>query len=182
MVLDGEVRKQLSSLEREFYALRSRLAGMGASTEELPAEGRVTYLACRVGDDRAGLLLDTVEEVVPIAKLAALPEAPPWVAGLLNLRGESLPVLDVHARLTRARRRPLLEDLVVICRWNGRRVGLVVQAVDEVSETDVDAIQSPGDVPHAPYLLGVVRRDADLIVILSLDCLLSLSEIPGEEE
>lgn len=171
-----DVRDRVESLERLLYALRQELAG-ATGIEERP-RGPFEYLACRLGGVELGLRLDHVEEVVPIARLAALPEAPAWVSGLLNLRGESLPVIDGLARIERRPRAPELSDLVVVCSLRERRFGLVVQEVLEVRSADGSQVASAGEVPHAPYLVGVVESGDRSVQLMSLERLLHLSDVP----
>lgn len=178
--IDAAYRERIETLERMLYELRQQLAA-SIETVDLP-EGSFHYLTCRVGEAYAALPLDRVEEVVPMPRLEPLPEAPAWVAGVINLRGESLPVLDVSARISRCRRDVELSDLVVVCVLEGRSVGLVVQDVYGVEQARGDEIQDAGEVPHAPYLLGVLERADHGYHLFSLECLVGLSDIPEGEE
>ena len=177
--LDATYRDRIESLERMLYELRQQLAS-SLSTIERP-EGSFSFLACRIGASHAALPLDRVEEVVPMPRLEPLPEAPAWVAGVMNLRGDSVPVLDVCARIARSGRDVELSDLIVVCVIEGRSVGLVVQDVYGVSEADASDLQEAGDVPHGPYLVGILEREDNSYHLFSLECLIGLSDIPEEE-
>ena len=170
------LRERVTSLERMVYGLRQELASL-VGVEERPS-GAFDYLACRLGALDVGIRLEHVEEVVPIPLLAPLPEAPPWVSGLLNLRGESIPVIDGLARVERRPREAALSDLVAVCSIGSQRFGLVVQEVFEVVRGDGSKIASPGDIPHAPYLLGVIETQSRTIELLSLERLMKLSDVP----
>lgn len=179
MTMDVEWIEEIHELERRLYELRKEVARL--DRDALPGDGPIQVLVCRVGSERMGLALADVLEVVPVARLAALPEAPAWVVGILNLRGESLPVLDASSRMARAARSMELSDLIVICTWRKRRVGLVVQEVFDVVDDDFANVQAPGDVPHAPYLAGVLPRSGRQVFLLSVERLFALSDIPEEE-
>lgn len=176
------------AMKEELVALRSRLADLerrlGAASEiEAPLPtGAVDVLACRVGAERVAILLREVREVVPIAAVATLPEAPPWVLGLLQLGPNALPVLDVAARFERRARSIVASDLVVVCRNAPTDVGLVVQEVNDVVRIDASEIVRPSrDVAHAPYLRGTFRDPDGAVLVLGLRSFVEHSGVPGLE-
>jgi purine-binding chemotaxis protein CheW len=121
-----------------------------------------------------------VVEVVMMAKLTPMPESPEWVAGLLNCRGQTIPVIDVLARLTRAAHRPSLSDVVVICSVAGRRFGLIVQEILSVDTVPPRSVQPPSpETEHAPYLLGVIQLAQQMILLFSVAALLDVASSSG---
>jgi purine-binding chemotaxis protein CheW len=180
-MIASQVQAEIEDLSRRLYELKKRVAG-GASKEEIE-DDELTVFNCQVGDDRVALLQSNVDEVVQFARLTPLPEAAPWVLGLLNLRGESLPVVDTLARFTRQRREATAKDFIVICSLGERRFGLVVQQVhDLAAHRREEVAPPPADLPIAPYLLGTIRREAQSILLLSLQMLLSTSDVPVVED
>lgn len=170
---------QIEGLQRQLYELRRAIAGEFI-LESLP-EGKSLLLVCRVNAEPMAIPLTNVDEVVPIAKLSTLPEAPPWIPGLLNLRGTTIPVIDVSARISRARRAPVASDLIVICRVDDRDIGFVVQAVDDIAECDSADVAPAGEsIPHAPYLIGVWQSVQGQILLLSVAAISQLSDVPQE--
>jgi len=173
-------RRWISQLQGELDRLRSRLAlEIGSST--LPGEAFDAMLF-RVGEARLAIPLAGVEEVVMVAATAAIPDAPPWISGLLDLRGEALVVLDVGARIQRGQREPELNDLIVIARVEDRRVGLVVQEIVDIVSVDREEIASAMTEPEeAPYVLGVFLHEDVQTQLLGLQPLLALSDLPGPD-
>ena len=171
-----DLRGRIATLEADLYALRRELAGELAP--EARPQGPFGFLSCRLGGNDVGVVLNHLEEVVPVAHMAPLPESEPWVAGLLNLRGESIPVIDALARVERRERALALSDLIVICSPGGRRAGLIVQEVHDVHGTTSEEIRSAGELPHAPYLLGVVELADRSVQLLCLERLVGLSGLP----
>jgi len=170
---DGALRADLRELQLQLDVLRRRLDAT-RGREALP-EGPFALLVCRVGHDRVGLALDAVETVVPLPMLAPLPEADYDVPGVLDLRGTFVPVLDALARFERRRRPVSLGDLVVVCRSNERPLGLIVQEVAGILQTDAGRIQDGGgELPHAAYVLGIVRDDDAPVLVLSIERLVTL--------
>ncbi len=156
----------MEQLERELEAR--------AIVEEPLPTGAVEAIVCRLGDGRIALPLHQVQEVTMIAWTAPLPEAPPWIVGLLDLRGEVLPVIDVAARVDQCARTPSLTDHIVVCRDEGRAVGLLVQAVLGVASLDRDEAASSIDAPHARYVRAALRDDEGVVLLLSLRRLVAL--------
>src|SRR5215470_7075323 len=114
-VSTAALRCEIEQMQHQIYELQLRVQRAAASGLEAMPDGELLLLECRVEGQRIALLLDRVEEAVPAAALAPLPESPPWVLGMLNLRGTTIPVLDVASRLLRRGRRLELSDLIVVC-------------------------------------------------------------------
>ena len=177
---------QSRAMKEELVALRTRLADperrLGAATEiEAPLPvGVLDVLSCRVGDERVAILLREVREVVPIAAVAALPEAPPWVLGLLQLGPNAVPVLDVGSRFERRPRAIAASDLIVVCRHSPTDIGLVVQEVNDVVRIDAGEVAAPSrDIAHAPYLRGTFRDADGAVLVLGLRSFVENAGVPG---
>ncbi len=168
------LRRRLLELETEVQGLRERIAEF----DDVERLGEIGFgaLVCRVGDQPIAFLERDLDEVVRVARLAPVSEAPPWVSGLLNLRGETVLVVDVQARLDRSRRRLELGDLIVIGRATGRRVGLVVSETTGLVRVAPGAL---GPVPRGPatehFALGVVPAEASYAVLLSVPALVGMA-------
>ncbi len=133
----------------------------------------------RVGNELMALPLDSICEVLPMCKLTSLPESSDWVAGLLNIRGTMIPVIDLLTRVSRRQRKPELNDFIVVCANKKRRFGLIVQEVYRVYEITDAEIQSVNvELPQSSYVLGVFQIDITAVFLISLPCLLTASEIP----
>jgi len=98
--------------------------------EERPAGPR--YLVARAAGQRVAIPLEEAREIVHARQLTRLPGAVPWVAGLFNLRGTVLTVLDVAVRLGG----PVSAGPVIVVEVEERSVGLRVDGVDAVVMAD----------------------------------------------
>ena len=136
-------------------------------------------LVVHVDDVRYGLPLDEVVEVLPAAAVVPLPGAPPVVEGLLNLRGELVPVIGLRARLG-APVRPVREsDHFVVCRVRGRSVGVLVDRAEEVQGVDPAALEAVERVAAASHLCGVARTPDGLLLVYDVPSFLSADEVLG---
>jgi purine-binding chemotaxis protein CheW len=162
----------------------SRLGKVAERTVESVAQQGATsqYLVFRLGDEEFGLAIAAVDEVAASPEaLTRLPRMPKFLRGVVNLRGEVLPVIDQRARFDlppytgEARRQRL-----IVVRGARHRAGLIVDAVSEVL-TVADAAIEPAPDLHgettklvsAVVNLGDTQR---MILLLNPDELLSRSE------
>lgn len=173
-----QVLAEVRLLERKLAELRGRVVG-AIERESLP-DGPMPLLLFRLGAERVAILQHFVQGVVMMSKLTPLPEAPPWIPGVLNCRGQSILVLDALARLNRSARRPELSDLIVILEFQGRRVGLIVQEILGVDTAPRAQLQAPSqDLEQAPYLLGVLPMAEKTTLLFSIGALLATSGLPA---
>ncbi|MDI1479335.1 chemotaxis protein CheW [Polyangium sp. y55x31] len=177
-----DIGREIAELKRRLYELE-RSTSTHEADEPLPLAGEIQAVVCRVEETRVALPLDVVERAVPAAAMAPLPEAPPWVHGLLNLRGRALPVLDVAARIERRARALDVDDHIVICRHEEQRIGLVVQEVLGVRVLALgERTNGPGaSLPIAPYVRATLRDAQGLVLLFSLGRLIATSDIPPLE-
>jgi purine-binding chemotaxis protein CheW len=177
-----------SDLEKEITQLKHRLYELERSSwearpdEPLPAAGELQAVVCRVGDSRIALPLDAVDCAVPAAAMAPLPEAPPWVHGLLSVRGQALPVLDIAARVERCRREIELSDHIVVCQVDRQRLGLVVQEVLGVQRfalSEATPTHAFVSVPQGPYVRAMLHDADGLVLLFSVSRLIATSDIPA---
>lgn len=107
------------------------------------------YLVARAAGQRVALPLDETREIIGVRGLTRLPGAPPWVRGLLNLRGSVLTVADLSVRLAG----PTSDGPVVVTELGERRLGMRVDGVDGVAR----AIRDEQGVEVARSADGAVR-------------------------
>lgn len=176
-----DILEEIRLLKQQLYEIEKKVAHGPSQREELP-EGVIMLLVARIKDYLCGFLLSSLQEVVPMARLGPLPESPAWVAGMLNLRGQTIPVIDVLARISRTSRKQLPSDFIVVCNTNKKAYGLVVQSVADVWEVSSDEVRPPPeDVPFAPYVLGLVRWKEQPVLLLSVSSLVATSDIMEEQ-
>lgn len=113
-----------------------------------------------------------VVEVVPMVDLAAAHGAPHWVRGLAVVRGVTVPIVDLTAYATGNRAEPTYAARIIVVAVGPERrwVGLVAEHATDVETVKQSAIESaPLQIPEAPWLGRVIRRDGDLPVIYLIE-------------
>lgn len=137
-------------------------------------------LTCfNIGDDLYAVDIMRVKEIIRPQKLTGLPKAPPFVEGVINLRGAVIPVIDMRKRFGLPPREAGAVGKLLIVGIGRRSVGLVVDDVTEIISVPLKDIKPPPGVVRgvgAEYLIGVcLVRDA-MVMLLNLDSVMSLDE------
>ena len=119
-----------------------------------------------------GIDVQRVQEVVRAHAATPVPLAPPHLAGLANLRGQVVMVIDLRSRLGLARFGPDAAPMMVVVEVDGEAVGLVVDAVGDVVDTDEAELQPPPPT-LAPALrqviVGAYPAQRHLVLVLDAD-------------
>lgn len=136
----------------------------------------------RVAHARGAIDATAVREISRMVAVTPLPGAPAPVEGVIVVRGASVPVLDVRARLGLPSRPVADSDYLIVVATALRTVALRVDDVDDVRDLPDHAIESAtGMVASAETVAGVVRLDDGLLVVHDADAFLSQAEADAIE-
>lgn len=132
-----------------------------------------------VGGESYGVAIADVQEIIRTPAITAVPRAPEHVAGVINLRGRVIPVIDLRKRFRLPPADAGRDGRVVVINVSGEIVGATVDSVSEVLRVPAEAI-----VPPAPtlggsgaHIRGIAQFDERLIVLLDLDRVLEPPQI-----
>ena len=119
-----------------------------------------------------------VERILRYEAPAPLPQAPPFLEGVLQYQGAAVPVIDLRKRLGIAA--PQEERTrTVILEWDGGKLGAVVDAVTEVLQVPASSVTPPPPLVRglaAEYITGIVVREGRTIVVFNTGKLLTSQE------
>lgn len=133
----------------------------------------------RLADELFAADVFCVERVLRYVPPRAIPDVPPWLAGVIDYQQRVVPVIDLRARFELPPRAAQPETRILVVHVDGEWIGVVVDAVTEVASVDPASVQPPPPLFRGlagAYLRGVVRRGADLVVVLDTTRLLSTTE------
>jgi purine-binding chemotaxis protein CheW len=130
-----------------------------------------------------------VKEIVTLQEIRDIPNAPSFVEGLYNLRGEIIPVINLHKRF-HLRKAQLGEDEALLSGFiiidiDGMRLGIIIDKVERVILIDYNEIQPPPQMITgigAEYIQGVVNQKTGYMIILDIRKLFSTKELQKIEE
>ena len=132
---------------------------------------------------RYAMTLSCVERVVFVVDITPLPKAPSVVLGVINVKGDIVPVYDPRRRFRLPEREINLTDQLMIARTSRQTVALLVDSVDGVIEVVEEEIAAAREIiPEVQYVRGVVKLLDGLVLIHDLDEFLSEVEEQALEE
>ena len=146
---------------------------------------RLAYLSFRVGEHGYAVDLLQIREVRSLPQLTRVAHAPSYVLGVISLRGEIVPVIDLKKRFSLAQSQSSATPLVVVSEVEGRKVAMLVDSVNEVVSVSAQEIQSIPRTTMAidmKYLLGMVQHESQVLLLLDLRKILTPSELHNVSE
>ena len=129
----------------------------------------------RIAAERYALPVSLVSEVLPHARVSPVPGAPAGVAGIIQIRGEILPVYDIRAQLTATESTAGTPPSIVVIAFNNRQKGLIVDEVLEIREAGTEYRKQEGQSSHVAWITD------DLVTVLNPDAL-AIAATDGEPQ
>ena len=135
----------------------------------------------KLGEEEYGVDVAQVLSIERMSPMTRVPKTPPFVKGVINLRGVVVPVIDLRGRFGLPEKEYTEETRIIIVNVNDMEVGLIVDTASDVIDIDSDAIADPPEVVggiKAKYLRGVCKLSEErLLVMLNLTEVLNKNEI-----
>lgn len=133
------------------------------------------YLTFRLAGEDYGFEIIYVTEIIGIQKITEVPEMPKYVKGVINLRGQVIPVMDVRLRFGMDERIYDERTCIIVVRVDTASVGLVVDKVNEVvdiPETQVENLARSGQGGNNRFVQGIGKLESGVKILLHLRHLL----------
>lgn len=142
---------------------------MASEAKEMADDLRLVVF--RLADELYGLNIVSVESIGVLAPITRVPGTPPYISGIINLRGRVTPVVDLRRRLGLAEAPYTNETRIVVVEHEDEQIGLLVDAVSEVRPAAAAEIEPPSaliaDV-GTQYIAGVIKAGDRLVIVLDL--------------
>ncbi|MEI6413381.1 MAG: chemotaxis protein CheW [Pseudomonadota bacterium] len=142
------------------------------------------YLTCSVGDETFAIAVAQVREVLDVCPFTKIPNLPPFVRGMIDVRGRAVPVVDLRlkfglppAEVTDHTRIIVLE---VVIGARSMVMGALTDRVFEVTALDPGEMEPPPDIGmrwRSEIIRGIGRRHHHFVIVLSLNKLFSLEDV-----
>jgi purine-binding chemotaxis protein CheW len=121
--------------------------------------------------------LPNVLKIIHAIEIRNLPQAPEIISGIINLKGQIIPVADIRKRFGLPEHETGPDDHIIIADTGKRQIALIVDLVTEVSDfSDLQIEQAQKPLPYAKNIKGVAKIGDDLVLIYDLNRFLSLKE------
>lgn len=143
------------------------------------------YLTFSIGEEYYGIEIRYVIEIIGIQPITEIPELPPYVKGIINLRGKIIPVIDVRLRFNKVYREYNDRTCIIVISVDETVVGLIIDAVSEVISIKQESIVAPPNVSNSfsnKYICGIGKVGNDVKLLLDANKLLNSSELDNINE
>ncbi|HVN49371.1 MAG TPA: chemotaxis protein CheW [Bacteroidota bacterium] len=148
-------------------------------SQTIQSSGAVTELlqlvSFKIGDEEFGVDILKVQEIIRMLEITQVPNTPPYVDGVINLRGKVIPIVDLRSRFGMERRDHDRNSRIVVVELNGKIIGFVVDSVNEVLRIPKNVTEPPpalvADI-DTKYIKAVGKLDDRLLILLDLEMLL----------
>jgi len=165
--------------------MKNSMSGMSRADDDDGEEGlqiEDLYLIFRLGQEEYGISIGDVTEIVGRQNITQVPNMPEYVRGVINLRGQVIPVIDVRIRFGLAFREYDDRTCSIVISVNGVQFGLMVDEVEEVISIDRTRIASPPMAQSNRFIRGIGQADGNGRVKLLLAVEPLLRDNPPDTE
>lgn len=130
----------------------------------------------RLAKEEYGLNIMRVQEIILIGEITEVPEVPEYIRGLINLRGQVIPIVDLRKRFGLEACESTEHTRIIVVNAQDTTFGIVVDAVSEVQRIDEEQIEPPPTglvgLEHA-YIHGLVKMEDKIMILLNLEGILN---------
>lgn len=155
------------------------MAQMREEKKQVASE-RVQVVSFRLGSEEYGVDIAQVQEIIRMVEITHVPRAPHFMEGVINLRGQLIPIIDLRTRFGMPRIDSTKNTRIVVTEIGSKRVGIVVDGVSEVLNIPLDNVEEAPEMIAGigtEYIQGVGKVGERLIIMLDLTMVIS-----GEEK
>ncbi|HEY3808632.1 MAG TPA: chemotaxis protein CheW [Steroidobacteraceae bacterium] len=151
-----------------------------AQLQSASAAASAQYLTFVCGGEEYGVEILRVQEIKGWEHVTRVPYAPPYVLGVMNLRGMIVPVIDLRTRLNLEQRKFDASTVVIVVRVQSTRgektVGIVVDAVSEVYSVQAESIKPVpelGGIAGDSCVKGIATVEGKMVMLLDINSLVA---------
>lgn len=151
-----------------------------AGQHQLTMQSFTQVVSFNLANEEYAIEITKIKEIILVEGITKVPQMPIYIEGIINLRGNVIPVLDLRKRFGMKNAEIGDETRIVVSRMAEKIIGLIVDSVSQVMKIPKDDIQPPPDTIAGlagEYLTGVGKVDERMIMMLDIDKVLSLEEL-----
>ncbi len=153
---------------------QAQMQGAQSKTDDQYDDER--QLVCfQLGGENYGVDIYSVQRLIQVPAITRVPRAPDFVEGIIDVRGDIIPVINLLKRFGSPRSEISDDDRIVITEIGDQIVGLLVDAVSEVTRLPEDDIEPPSEVVsgvHSEFIAGIGKQQrgdtSRLIIVLDV--------------
>jgi purine-binding chemotaxis protein CheW len=138
------------------------------------------YICFTLGTQDFAIPLLQVKEVIGNIEITPIPQSPSYYKGIMNLRGQVIPVIDLRTKLG-IQKGKAKEVTIIILDFTPHSIGVIVDSIESVNSygpNDISAAEESDFFIKSDFILGVAKKDKRLTMILHLKAILNISDYP----
>ncbi|HEY7354401.1 MAG TPA: chemotaxis protein CheW [Terriglobales bacterium] len=142
-----------------------------------PVNRELHIVGFQVGRETYGVPITSLHEIVRVPEITAVPDAPAFMEGVINLRGKIVSVMDLRKRLGEKKFTPSRRNRILVVEHHGRLSGLIVDSASEVLKipsSDVEPSPTTSQEGSLNCVTGLGKYKGRLIVLLDMTRLLDM--------
>lgn len=151
----------------------------------MAGESQFQLVTFHLGEELYGVNIMDVKEIVRLQNVRVIPNAPFYVEGIINLRGEIIPIIDLHKRfklqtLTRSSDDAEIEGGFIILNIDGNKIGIIIDKVERVVTVKAEEVKEPPQMLSGigtEYIEGVIREKQGYLIMLNTRKLFNAKEL-----
>lgn len=146
---------------------------------------RNRFLVFSIGKESYGIEIQYVTEIIGLQSITEIPEFPPYIKGIINLRGQIIPVMDVRLRFKKESSEYNDRTCVIVVEIQSMSMGLIVDRVSEVLTIPEGDIVEPPKINKEfqnQYIKNIGKVKQDIKLLLDCEKLVTEEEIRSIEE
>ena len=131
----------------------------------------IQIVSFKLGEEEFGVDILKIQEINRMIELTKVPQAPHFVEGVINLRGNVIPVIDIRKKFEMPSIERDKDTRIVVCNVDGNIIGMIVDAVSEVLRFPESTIEPAPKIVssiNSDYLKGVAKLDNRLLLFLDI--------------
>ncbi len=138
------------------------------------------FLTFFLEDEEYGIEILKVQEIIGMMSVTPVPRTPSFVRGVINLRGNVMPIIDLRLKFGMPAIAQTEETCIIVVRAQGVEMGIIVDKVSEVLDIateEIDPVPSFGATVDTAYILGIGKAAGNVKLLLHIDKVLSTDEV-----
>jgi purine-binding chemotaxis protein CheW len=138
------------------------------------------YVTFFLGSEEYGLPILAVREIIGMVEITPIPQTPTFVRGVVNLRGNVIPIIDLRRKFSMESAGESRENCIIVVRAHGADTGVVVDRMSEVAHVEGSEIQEPppvGAEVNTDFILGIDKSGGKVRLLLDIERVISSHEL-----
>lgn len=153
---------------------------MEKEIKEVVAINKNRFLTFYLEDEIYGINIFDVKEIIAMMRTAPVPRTPHYIKGVMNLRGNIIPVVDMRLKFDMPQKDPEMYTAIIIINIEGKNIGFIVDKVEEVVNVDEQHIAPPpefGSSIDTRFISKMAKYKESVVMILDLIALFGSEEL-----